>query len=65
VTEQQLLTVKDVQRLTQLGRTKIYELVRGGRIDVIRVGRVVRFRPEAVDRWLKSNEELTIFPTRR
>ena len=30
----QLLTIKDVQNITKLGRTKLYELMRDGRAAV-------------------------------
>lgn len=54
--ESVLLTVRDVQELTQLGRTKVYELMRDGQLPYLRIGRSVRIRREALDAWLKELE---------
>lgn len=51
-----LLTVEDVQEQIQLGRTKIYELIRDGVLPVVRIGRAVRIRREALERWLNEVE---------
>jgi len=54
-----LLTIKDVQEATQLGRTKIYELMRDGDLPYLRIGRSVRIRRDALDLWL-SKQEVTL-----
>ncbi len=54
-----LMTIADVQQATQLGRTKIYELLRDGEIPFIKIGRSVRIRREAFEQWLFHQEELT------
>lgn len=51
-----LLTIKDVQEVTQLGRTTIYELMRSGELPFLRIGRSVRIRREALDEWLGKQE---------
>lgn len=51
-----LLTVEDVQEQIQLGRTKVYELIRDGVLPVLRIGRAVRIRREALERWLDEVE---------
>lgn len=54
-----LLTVSEVQALTQLGRTKVYELIGAGKLPIIRIGRSVRIRRDALDKWLAELEEAT------
>jgi excisionase family DNA binding protein len=49
-----LLTVKDLEAELQLGRTRTYELVRSGKIPVLRIGRVVRIPREALRRWVEA-----------
>jgi len=51
-----LYTIKDVQEMTQLGRTTIYELMRTGELPYLRIGRSVRIRREALDEWLNKQE---------
>ncbi len=53
-----LLTVTEVQALTQLGRTKVYELIHRGQLPIIRIGRSVRIRRDALERWLDDLEEI-------
>ncbi len=55
--EVSLLTIKDVQEITQLGRTTIYELMRDGVLPYLRIGRSVRIRREALEAWLVGTEE--------
>lgn len=54
-----LLTVTEVQEATQLGRTKVYELIRDGQLPIVRIGRSVRIRREALVRWLEALEEVS------
>ncbi len=55
--ESVLLTVRDVQEATQLGRTKIYELMRDGELPYLKIGRSIRIRREALEAWLTQLEE--------
>ncbi len=55
--ESVLLTVRDVQEVTQLGRTKIYELMRDGELPYLKIGRSIRIRREALEAWLTQLEE--------
>lgn len=52
-----LLTISDVQGITQLGRTTIYELMRSGSLPYLKIGRSVRIRREALEVWITSHEE--------
>ena len=43
-----LLTVPEAAKALALGRTKVYELIGAGEIEVIHIGRAVRVPAEAV-----------------
>ncbi|MCC7018580.1 MAG: helix-turn-helix domain-containing protein [Ardenticatenales bacterium] len=63
--EVSLLTIRDVQEITQLGRTTIYELMREGRLPYLKIGRSVRIRREALEKWLaelEASERLLSLP---
>jgi excisionase family DNA binding protein len=53
MTEQTLMTVKEVATELRLGHTKTYELVASGQLAAVRTGRSVRVTPRAVPviRW--------------
>ena len=51
-----LLTADEVAERLQLTTDFVYALVRRGAIPHLRFGRTVRFRSEAVDRWLEAEE---------
>ena len=59
MSEPMLLTIKDVQQATQLGRTKIYELMRDGELPFLKIGRSVRVRREVFEEWLTKQEAET------
>ena len=48
------LTLAEVQRILDLGRTKTYELVATGEIPAVRIGRVLRVNREELVRWLET-----------
>ena len=48
------LTLAEVQRVLDLGRTKTYELVAAGEIPAVKIGRVLRVNREELDRWLET-----------
>lgn len=52
-----LMTVAEVQLATRLGRTTVYELIRLGKLPVVRIGRAVRVRRDSLERWLSEHEE--------
>lgn len=56
MTEARLLTIKDVLEITKLGRTTIYEVMSRGELPYLRIGRSVRFRHDALDKWLLELE---------
>jgi excisionase family DNA binding protein len=54
-TEEELLTVEQLQELLKVGRTFAYSLMRSGELPSYRVGRLRRVRRQDVERWLEEN----------
>jgi excisionase family DNA binding protein len=48
------LSLKDVQQLVGIGRTKAYELVTTGELPAVRVGRCIRVNSGELDGWLRA-----------
>ena len=46
------LSLKDVQQLLGIGRTKAYELVGTGELPAVRIGRCIRINRRELDEWL-------------
>jgi excisionase family DNA binding protein len=56
-----LLTADDVAALLRVPRSLIYALVRRGELPAVRIGeRYVRFREQAIERWLEQREEADV-----
>jgi excisionase family DNA binding protein len=51
-----LLTVDDVASMIGMSKDWVYAEVRAGRIPHVPLGRSVRFRPEAIEEWLREIE---------
>jgi excisionase family DNA binding protein len=55
---QTLWTADDVAARLGVKKKLIYRLVSEDRIPYLRVGdRLVRFRPDAIDRWIEESEK--------
>jgi excisionase family DNA binding protein len=50
--ETEWLSLKDVQRLLGIGKTKTYELVTTGELPAVRIGRCIRVNRKELDEWL-------------
>jgi excisionase family DNA binding protein len=48
------LSLKDVQHLLGIGRTKTYELVTTGELPAVRIGRCIRVNRQELDEWLRA-----------
>ena len=48
------LSLKDVQQLVGIGRTKAYELVTTGELPAVRIGRCIRVSRRKLDEWLRT-----------
>lgn len=55
------LTVREVQALLAIGRTKAYELAASGTWETIEVGRALRISRESLRRWIDKRRR----PARR
>lgn len=51
-----LLTADDVAGRLGVPKSWVYAQVRAGGVPHVRLGRYVRFRPEAIDEWLAAIE---------
>jgi excisionase family DNA binding protein len=59
---QRLLTADDVAAILDVPRSLVYALARRGELPAIRVGaRYVRFRAEAIERWIEGQEASAAF----
>jgi excisionase family DNA binding protein len=54
--EGNLLTVRDLARVLNCGRTKAWELVNTRQIRTVRVGRLVRLERKAIEEFIESNQ---------
>jgi len=52
--ETEWLSLKDVQQLLSIGRTKVYELVATGELPAVRIGRCIRVNRRELDEWLRA-----------
>jgi excisionase family DNA binding protein len=48
------LSLKDVQQLVGIGRTKAYELVTTGELPAVRIGWCIRVNRGELDEWLRA-----------
>jgi excisionase family DNA binding protein len=55
--EQQLLTVPEVMMVLRLGRCTVYDLIRSGRLESIKVGRSRRVPVDAVNAFVSHLRE--------
>lgn len=51
-----LLTAEEVAEIIGMRVDYVYALSRGGKIPHLRFGRTLRFRADAIDRWLRAEE---------
>jgi len=57
-THNQWLSLKDVQQLLRIGRTKAYGLVTTGELPAVRIGRCIRVNRRELDEWLHRQRYL-------
>lgn len=50
-----LLTADEVAELLSVGRSTVHDWARAGALPAYRVGRVVRFDPDLLERWLDGH----------
>lgn len=52
-----LLRIKDVGIVLGISRSKIYELINSGQLEVVRIGRAIRIRRESIERAIRYFDE--------
>lgn len=52
-----LLTITQVARALNLGRTKVYELIEKENLPVHKFGRATRISPTELQQWLQKRNE--------
>jgi excisionase family DNA binding protein len=52
-----LLTLAEVAALLRINERTIRRMVATRRLPCVRIGRQIRFTPEALSRWLRAREE--------
>lgn len=53
---QALYNPAELAALLQISQSAVYDFARRGILPSVRIGRAVRFRPDAIDRWLAERE---------
>ena len=49
-----LLSVKEVSAITGLAPDTIYKMISQRRIPFVKVGRLVKFKQQAIDEWIEK-----------
>lgn len=52
--QKEWLKVPEVTEFLRIGRSRAYELVGGGEIPAVRIGRSVRVNRKELERWLED-----------
>jgi excisionase family DNA binding protein len=52
-----LLTVKELAKKLNMPQVSLYKLVENDLIPNIRIGKSIRFVPQAINAWLLSNQK--------
>lgn len=57
LTASQLLTAEQLAERWQVPRTQVWRLAREGAVPVVRIGRYMRFRADAIERWEEAQAD--------
>jgi excisionase family DNA binding protein len=60
MTKSEWLSLKNVQQLLGIGRTKAYELVVTGELPAVKIGRCIRINRRELDGWLHRQRYLNV-----
>ena len=58
--QQDWLKVPKVAEVLRIARSRAYELVAGGKIPAVKIGRSVRVSCKELDRWLEEHRYLDV-----
>jgi excisionase family DNA binding protein len=56
ISDKLAVTIADATRMSAIGRTKLYEFIKEGRLPVVKIGAKTLVRVDALDALLKSLE---------
>lgn len=54
---QDIITVKELEKMLKIGRTLAYQLLRSGKIPSVKIGRGFRIRKEMVIKYLQQEDK--------
>jgi excisionase family DNA binding protein len=55
-TNNQILKARDVSQMLGVGLSTVYRAVENGQLPVVRIGKALRFRREAIERFCAAQE---------
>ena len=55
-TNNQILKARDVSQMLGVGLSTVYRAVENGQLPAVRIGKALRFRREAIERFLSEQE---------
>jgi excisionase family DNA binding protein len=58
MTDRELLRAEEAAIVLGIGRSKVFEMLRAGRLPVLRMGRSVRIPRRALAAWIEENTEI-------
>lgn len=58
--EPQWLTVRELMTISNLGRTKCYELISSGELEAFKAGRAVRVSKASFEEWTRKRRYLDV-----
>ncbi len=61
-TDQEWLSLKDMERMLGIGSTKAYELVTSGEVPAVRIGRSIRISKTELEAWLERQPYIPAQP---
>jgi excisionase family DNA binding protein len=61
----EFLTIDELSEYLNLKRSKLYSLVETGELPHYRIGRLIRFRRDDVDRWMEGHRKEEVDTNRK
>ncbi len=55
--EKLLLSVEEAGKVLGFGRSRMYELINSGEVPSIRIGRLIKISPDALNKWIEKQNE--------
>jgi len=60
MSDESVLTIREVADLLRIGDKKAYELAREGELPAFRVGGQWRFQRSAIEEWMKAQTQVAV-----